>query len=169
MNYTCPRCGNPIRRSLRTTSDLASALLHLAIGSFRCENCGTIPQSEFPAEVRSRIILVSALLILGATAVIVAVVFSFIYRVFWQSPENRVSWHRPLLLTRHDTMWIRRQILAVALFALSCTQSTSPFDLEIMIEHSRGGRILGRFDAIRTPTLHGSDIQILNYSAIQQL
>ena len=83
MDYTCPRCGNPVRRSLRTTAGLVSAFLHLAIGSFVCEKCGTIPQSEFPAEVRSKAMRSSAFLIVGAIVVVLLSLLSFVCEHFW--------------------------------------------------------------------------------------
>ena len=78
MNYLCPRCGKPVQRSIRATAGLVSALLHFALGSFQCENCGTIALSEFPADVRSRVILASALFVVGAIAVVVVSLLSFV-------------------------------------------------------------------------------------------
>jgi DNA-directed RNA polymerase subunit RPC12/RpoP len=84
VNYTCPRCGKPVKRRLRTTSDLPSALLHFAFGSFQCENCGTIPFSEFPAEIRRKMIRGAVLLIVGAIAVVVVALLSFVYEHLWR-------------------------------------------------------------------------------------
>jgi hypothetical protein len=84
MNYTCPRCGKPVERRRDTTSGLVSALLHFAFGSFQCENCGTIPLSEFPAEIRSRVILASALLVVSAIAVVVVSISAFVCEHLWR-------------------------------------------------------------------------------------
>jgi len=82
MDYSCPRCGKPVKRTFRTTGDSVSSLLYLAAGSFQCENCGTIPLSEFPEEVRRKARLSSALLILGAIGIIIACLLSFLYEHF---------------------------------------------------------------------------------------
>jgi len=83
MNHTCPRCGKPVKRTFRTTAGSVSALLYLAAGSFQCEECGVIPLSEFPEDVRRKAQLSSALLILGAIGIIVACLLSFLYEHFW--------------------------------------------------------------------------------------
>jgi len=84
MNYTCPRCGKPVERRRDTTAGLVSALLHFAFGSFQCENFGTIPLSEFPAEVRSRMIRAAAFLIVGGIAVVVVSLLSFVCEHLWR-------------------------------------------------------------------------------------
>ena len=84
MNYTCPRCGKPVEQRRDTTAGLVSALLHFAFGSFQCKNCGTIPLSEFPAEVRSKVILAPVLLVVGAIAVVIVSISAFVCEHLWR-------------------------------------------------------------------------------------
>ena len=53
--YTCPRCGEPV---LRCESHVVEHLVAILFGSndapFHCVTCGTIPLSEFPANVQRR-------------------------------------------------------------------------------------------------------------------
>ena len=53
-------------------------IIHLFIAGgragFQCAKCGKIERSKFPPEVRSKMMMTSALMVVGAIALIVAVV-----------------------------------------------------------------------------------------------
>jgi purine-cytosine permease-like protein len=70
MAYQCPRCGDKVSRKYSSTAQMAGglvgALFVAAFGSFGCKRCGKIPRSEFPQEVRSRMLMGSLGLIVGA-------------------------------------------------------------------------------------------------------
>jgi len=72
MAHSCPRCGQPVQRGYNAGTQLAAgligALFYAAFGSFQCKGCGKIVQSEFPADVRTKIALQSVLMVLGAIA-----------------------------------------------------------------------------------------------------
>ena len=73
MAHKCPRCGEPVQRgyssSAQATAGLVGALFYAAFGAFECKKCGKIARSEFPAEVQSKMAVVTLLLIVGAIAV----------------------------------------------------------------------------------------------------
>jgi hypothetical protein len=73
MAYQCPRCGGVVQRASSTNAGLAGGLVGMllfsAFSSPRCERCGPIPRSEFPAEVRTEM-LVGSLALLGVAAVL---------------------------------------------------------------------------------------------------
>lgn len=52
---------------------LIGALLAAAFGAFQCAKCGKIPTQEFPVDVRTQIRRNSALMIIGAMALVIVV------------------------------------------------------------------------------------------------
>jgi hypothetical protein len=71
-----------MERRRDTTAGLVSALVHMALGSFQCNHCGTIRLSELPVDARNHVIRSSVLLILGAFAVIVLTILVFVFEHF---------------------------------------------------------------------------------------
>jgi hypothetical protein len=79
LGYACPRCGGLAQRGAASSAagamgGLAGALAGLAFGSFHCATCGPIPRREFPAAIRWRMALNSALLVLAAVLCVAAAV-----------------------------------------------------------------------------------------------
>lgn len=80
MPDLCPRCSKPVKRSMNRVAVIASggglagALIAMAFGSFECVTCGKIPKAEFSPEVRSKMMMGSVYLILGAVLLIIAVI-----------------------------------------------------------------------------------------------
>lgn len=77
MAYKCPRCNADVQRApnrMGAMFGLVGALVMMAFSSFECLKCGPIPRSEFPSEVRTQMLLGSVGLIVGAIAVIIALV-----------------------------------------------------------------------------------------------
>lgn len=78
MANQCPRCGGDVKRNYNRTSwrvgGLVGILLVAAFGSFNCEKCGKISQSEFSPEVRNKMRGMSALMVVGAIALVILVV-----------------------------------------------------------------------------------------------
>ena len=78
MAYQCPRCGGPVQRGSSTTAAIAGgalgSLLYAAFGSFQCKKCGSIPQREFPPEVRSQMLRGSVALVVGGLVLVVALI-----------------------------------------------------------------------------------------------
>ena len=74
MAYECPRCGQPVRRGYSRTAQhvagLIGALFYAAVGPFQCATCGTVAAREFPPEVRTRMVMGSFLMVLGAIVLI---------------------------------------------------------------------------------------------------
>jgi hypothetical protein len=79
MAYKCPRCGEPVQRgyssSAQMTAGLVGALFYAAFGSFECKKCGKIAKSEFPPEDQAKMITGSALMVIGAVALLVVVLW----------------------------------------------------------------------------------------------
>jgi predicted RNA-binding Zn-ribbon protein involved in translation (DUF1610 family) len=79
MAYNCPRCGEPVKRKGSNVAAAAGgavgALLGSAFGSFECANCGKIPRKEFPPEARRKMVLSSVLMVVGAIALLIVVVW----------------------------------------------------------------------------------------------
>lgn len=77
MSYACPRCGGPASRGSSSTAQhaggLVGALLYAAFAGFNCVKCGKLERSAFPAEVQSQMTRNSALLGVGALALLAAV------------------------------------------------------------------------------------------------
>jgi len=75
MSYTCPRCGSPVQHGSHSSAALAvgliGSLLMAAFGAFECKKCGKIPQSEFPPEVRSKIMMGSVGMAVGAVVLVI--------------------------------------------------------------------------------------------------
>ncbi|HEY1088406.1 MAG TPA: hypothetical protein VGE37_11950 [Archangium sp.] len=78
MSYACPQCSGPVQRASGNAGafggGIAGVLLASAFAGFQCAKCGTIERSKFPPEVRSKMMMMSALMVGGAIALIVAVV-----------------------------------------------------------------------------------------------
>ena len=79
MAYKCPRCGRPVQRKSSGSAGtarfgLAGALFGAALGSFHCSACGVIPKNEFPSDIRGKMALSSALLVIAAIAIIVLII-----------------------------------------------------------------------------------------------
>lgn len=78
MAYPCPKCGGPTQRSSSRTAQaaggLVGALLYMAFAGFNCVKCGALERASFPDEVRSKMMLNSVLMIVGAIALLIAVV-----------------------------------------------------------------------------------------------
>jgi hypothetical protein len=70
MANLCPRCGGPVSRTTSTGAQVAAGLVGLmfaaAFGPMTCAKCGKIPMSEFPSDVRTKLIATSAALVVGA-------------------------------------------------------------------------------------------------------
>lgn len=79
MSYQCPRCQNPVQRNSSKGAQIAGgligALLVAAFGDFQCARCGKIPAQEFPTEVRVKMRQNSALMIFGAIALAIFVIW----------------------------------------------------------------------------------------------
>ena len=82
MAYKCPRCGDPVSRGYSTTAQIAGglvgALFVAAFGSFGCKKCGKIPRSEFPPDIKQRMMLGSLGLIAGAVVLFVVVIVAVV-------------------------------------------------------------------------------------------
>ena len=78
MAYKCPKCGDPVQRgyssSAQMTAGLVGSMFYAAFGKFEYEKCGKIAQSEFPKEDRTKMTLISTLLINGAIALAIVVI-----------------------------------------------------------------------------------------------
>ncbi|MBN1675864.1 MAG: hypothetical protein JXR37_32775 [Kiritimatiellae bacterium] len=78
MSYACPRCGESVRRAgskgAQMAGGLVGALLAAAFGAFECPKCGKISRSEFPPDVRRKMMKGSLGLVAGAVLVIVLVI-----------------------------------------------------------------------------------------------
>jgi hypothetical protein len=79
MAHKCPRCGEPVQRgysnSAQATAGLVGALFYAAFGAFECKKCGKIARSEFPPEVRSKMAVVTFLLVIGALAIAIGAIY----------------------------------------------------------------------------------------------
>ena len=78
MAYNCPRCGNPVQRGSSTAAQISGgivgALIYAAFGAFNCGNCGKIAKREFPPEDRSKMMMGSLGLVVGAIVLFVVVI-----------------------------------------------------------------------------------------------
>jgi endogenous inhibitor of DNA gyrase (YacG/DUF329 family) len=78
MAYVCPRCGKTVQRGGAEAAKHFGAvgvLLVGALGGVHCRSCGKISQSEFPPEVRSKMIMGSAALAVVAVGLVVGVIW----------------------------------------------------------------------------------------------
>lgn len=77
MAHQCPRCQGPVSRSYSNTAQATGGLVALmlvaAFGPYRCAKCGKISKSEFPPEVRSKMMGGTIALIVGAIALFILV------------------------------------------------------------------------------------------------
>ncbi len=75
MATLCPRCGGKVSRAYSSTAQitagLVGALFYAAFGSMQCKQCGKIPRSEFPPEVRTRLTLTTVAMIVGGVVLLV--------------------------------------------------------------------------------------------------
>ena len=78
MAHTCPRCSGPVQRGYSGSAQLAAglvgALFYAAFGAFQCKSCGKIARDEFPPEVRTKMTLMSLVLIAGAVAILIVAI-----------------------------------------------------------------------------------------------
>jgi hypothetical protein len=82
MAYQCPRCGEAVQRGTSRMAGMGGAvgaLLYSAFGSFQCKKCGTIPKSEFPHEVRTRMALGSLTMVLVAILLLAALITLLVF------------------------------------------------------------------------------------------
>jgi predicted RNA-binding Zn-ribbon protein involved in translation (DUF1610 family) len=79
MAYKCPRCGEKVQRGHSTgaqaAAGLVGALFYAAFGAFQCEKCGKIPRSEFSPEDQSKMTMGSVMMVVGAIAVLIVVLW----------------------------------------------------------------------------------------------
>ena len=77
-NYQCPKCSGPVQRkdnaAAGATGGLVGVMLAAAFAGFQCAKCGPIARSEFSDEVRSKMMMKSVGLGVGALVVLVAAV-----------------------------------------------------------------------------------------------
>jgi len=79
MAYKCPRCSQPVQRGYSSTAQVAAglvgALFYAAFGDFQCAKCGKIANHEFPPEVRTKMTMMSLILVVCAIAVAIGAFF----------------------------------------------------------------------------------------------
>lgn len=79
MAYQCPRCGEAVQRGYSSgaqqAAGLVGALFYAALGSFQCAKCGKIPRKEFPPEDRTKMTTASFLMVIGAIALAIFVLW----------------------------------------------------------------------------------------------
>jgi len=77
-NYQCPKCSGPVQRkdnaAAGATGGLVGVMLSVAFAGFQCAKCGPIARSEFPDEVRSKMLMKSMALGVGAVVVLVVAI-----------------------------------------------------------------------------------------------
>ncbi len=77
-NYQCPKCSGPVQRkdnaAAGATGGLVGVMLSVAFAGFQCAKCGPIARSEFPDEVRSKMLMKSLALGVGALVLLVVVI-----------------------------------------------------------------------------------------------
>ena len=78
MAYMCPRCGGALARSAgsaaRYGGGLVGVMLQAAFAGLSCAACGPIEKNELSSEDRSTMLRNSALLVVGALVLLVAVI-----------------------------------------------------------------------------------------------
>lgn len=76
--YQCPTCNTALTRESNAaagaTGGLVGALLGLAFASYHCTTHGKIARAQFPPEVRSKMLMNTMLLVVGAVVLLFAVV-----------------------------------------------------------------------------------------------
>lgn len=79
MSHKCPRCGEPVQRGYssgaQAAAGLVGALFYAAFAAFECKKCGKIDRSEFPPEVRNKMTSITLLLIIGAIALAIGIIW----------------------------------------------------------------------------------------------
>ena len=79
MAYKCPRCNQPVQRgyssNAQVTAGLVGALLYAAFGDFQGAKCGKIASNEFPPEVRTKMTMMSLILVVCAIAVAIGALY----------------------------------------------------------------------------------------------
>lgn len=77
MAYQCPTCGGPVERGsgrvAQQAAGLVGLLIYSAFAGFHCAKCGKVERSQFPPEVRSKMVRNSVLMVVGALVLLVAV------------------------------------------------------------------------------------------------
>lgn len=78
MAYACPTCGGPAERGsgrvAQQAAGLVGLLLYTAFAGYSCAKCGKIDRAQFPPEVRAKMTRNTILLVLGALALLAALV-----------------------------------------------------------------------------------------------
>lgn len=78
MTYMCPRCGKAADRKAGNAwyfgGGVVGALLASAFAGMTCATCGDLSRSEFPPEVRKKLMIGSVCMIGGAVVLLIAVV-----------------------------------------------------------------------------------------------
>lgn len=76
--YTCPTCNGALTRQSNAaagaTGGLVGALLGLAFASYHCASHGQIARAQFPDEVRSKMLMNTVMLVVGALVLLVTVI-----------------------------------------------------------------------------------------------
>lgn len=76
--YSCPTCGTALTRQSNNaagaTGGLVGVLLSIAFASYHCTQHGQIARSQFPSEVRTRMMINTLALVFGAIVLLIAVV-----------------------------------------------------------------------------------------------
>lgn len=76
--YTCPTCNTALTRESNAaagaTGGLVGALLGIAFASYHCATHGKIARAQFPPEVRSKMMMNTVMLVVGALVLLVALI-----------------------------------------------------------------------------------------------
>lgn len=76
--YSCPTCGSALTRQSNSaagaTGGLVGVMLSVAFASYHCTQHGKIDRSQFPSEVRTRMMINTLALIFGAIVLLIAVI-----------------------------------------------------------------------------------------------
>ncbi|MHB8879725.1 MAG: hypothetical protein ACYC8T_39055 [Myxococcaceae bacterium] len=78
MAYMCPKCGGALARAsgsaARYGGGLVGVMLQAAFAGLTCAKCGDISKNELSSDDRSTMMRNSALLVVGAVVLFVAVI-----------------------------------------------------------------------------------------------
>jgi predicted RNA-binding Zn-ribbon protein involved in translation (DUF1610 family) len=79
MKPICPRCGAIVsrgyNRKVQFAGGIVGNLFYAAFGAFQCVKCGKIAQHEFSSDTRKQLMIQSVLMVVGAIALIIFVLF----------------------------------------------------------------------------------------------
>ncbi len=83
MTYMCPRCGKAAERKSGNAwyfgGGIVGALLASAFAGMTCATCGDLSRSEFPPEVRKKLMFGTVSMIVGAIVLLIAVITVLIW------------------------------------------------------------------------------------------